>query len=237
MAVYRDLTYFFIFIVVFVNGDFFSDLDKLDIDSKLREIDKAINSIDKEDSIADNLRGKTKQRATDEEDPTLGSAVEMLADIFGSECKYQCKNGNNPVAKAEHVPTSNGCGSSGIKIDTEDIPGIEDCCNSHDYCYDTCNTDRTTCDKEFKECLHDACKKIQSSNKKKISHKDCKATADILYSGTAALGCDAFLKAQENSCSCKKTPKSDKSKKSEAHNVPKKEQQKRKPLGQRNDEL
>ncbi|XP_045214820.2 group XIIA secretory phospholipase A2-like [Mercenaria mercenaria] len=161
----------------------------------------------------------------EEDDPAdLGSAVEMLAGMFGGgECTYKCKNGNKPVAKAEHVPTSDGCGSSGIKIDTDDIPGAEDCCHEHDYCYDTCNSDRAKCDKEFKTCLHDTCNKLKTSkSKKKISYKDCKGTADIMYSGTLALGCDPFLKAQEKACHCRNTPKSGNDKKLNQKNDAKK---------------
>lgn len=37
---------------------------------------------------------------------------------------------------------------------------------------------------------------------------DCKAGADIMYSGAAALGCQPFLDAQEKACSCDVTSSS-----------------------------
>lgn len=50
-----------------------------------------------------------------------------------------------------------------------DLPGIEKCCDKHDYCYDTCNSARETCDKSFKTCLHDVCKHLKKNPK--ISQK------------------------------------------------------------------
>lgn len=95
---YTALNYFVVFTVTFVHADFFSDLDKLDIDSKLSEIDKAINSINRGDgdSVVNNIQAKSRGKVgKDDDDPTLGNAVEMLADLFGGDCKYQCKNGKD----------------------------------------------------------------------------------------------------------------------------------------------
>lgn len=36
---------------------------------------------------------------------------------------------------------------------------MTECCNTHDSCYETCNTDRDTCDNEFKNCLENMCVK------------------------------------------------------------------------------
>lgn len=188
------------------DDDFFKSLEKLDIDSKLREIDKAINSIDDDDSHRDFVPGSKKHDTkANKEETTLGDAVEMFADLFGNECIYKCKNGNQPKPKVGYKVSSNGCGSYGIKVDVDEIPGMEDCCHAHDHCYDTCNAQRTTCDKNFKQCLQNTCVKLKSSKaKKKVSDKDCRTAADLLYSATAALGCDPFLKSQENACSCGK---------------------------------
>ena len=44
-----------------------------------------------------------------------------------------------------------------FQFDTSAYPGFEGCCNRHDKCYDTCNKQREGCDKDFQECLKDAC--------------------------------------------------------------------------------
>ena len=35
------------------------------------------------------------------------------------------------------------------------------CCDTHDHCYDTCNSDKDKCDKDFKQCLLKMCNKLQ----------------------------------------------------------------------------
>jgi hypothetical protein len=98
MALRLALIYVSIFHLTFVSGDFFSDIEKLDIDAKLREIDKAINGIGKgEDPVIEKPRAKGRKSKPEDgskEEEDFGSAVEMLAGMFGGgECKYQCKNG------------------------------------------------------------------------------------------------------------------------------------------------
>ncbi|KAL4239619.1 hypothetical protein ACF0H5_000428 [Mactra antiquata] len=207
----------FIFLILLqtlgCHGDFFSDLDKLDIDSKLRAIDDVISSIDE-----DEPKPSGRKRKFNKAEDTLGDAVEALTDMFGEECNYKCENGNSPISKPGHVTSSNGCGSYGIKIDVEDLPGMETCCDNHDICYDTCNNKRKTCDKTFKTCLNNMCDKIKALQLSKVSHKECKMAADMMYSGSVALGCDSYLKAQENACTCSNTQKSKPSQQS--RNVP-----------------
>ena len=35
------------------------------------------------------------------------------------------------------------------------------CCNAHDICYDTCNSNRDKCDDDFKKCLDVMCEKLK----------------------------------------------------------------------------
>lgn len=58
-----------------------------------------------------------------------------------------------------------------FQINIQDVPGIGICCDEHDYCYDTCNSDKVKCDKDFKECLYGVCKDLK---KKKNSKTDSK---------------------------------------------------------------
>lgn len=95
MTVLNSLIYILI-CITYITGDFLSGLDKLDIDSKLRELNKAFNAIDNGDArvFGKNLRKpKHEEDQETEVEPSLGSAIEMLSGMFGGDCTYQCKNG------------------------------------------------------------------------------------------------------------------------------------------------
>lgn len=126
-----------------------------------------------------------------------------------------------PVRNKFYVPSSNGCGSLGLKIDTEYLPAVEmeTCCNNHDICYDTCNQDKELCDLEFKRCLYRYCDKSSAnwsgcSGKSPIGAavaKGCKAAAKMLFTGTMTLGCRSYLDSQERACYCETPSSSSKS--------------------------
>lgn len=84
-----------------------------------------------------------------------------------------------------------------------DHPGFTECCNEHDLCYDTCNSNRDNCDEEFKECLNNACE-FESIQRKRSNDKsmECKQLIELMHSGTVGLGCAAFKEAQRNACLC-----------------------------------
>lgn len=80
-----------------------------------------------------------------------------------------------------HKPESNGCGSFGYRVCTWSPSGIfffcrntytfyyqwneeklplkelEECCHTHDFCYDDCGADKDLCDLHFKKCLYKVC--------------------------------------------------------------------------------
>lgn len=91
-----------------------------------------------------------------------------------------------------------------MKIDTEYLPAPEmaKCCDDHDICYDTCNTDKEICDLDFKRCLYKYCDSFEKSAAGDILIKGCKAAAKMLFTGTMTLGCKAYLDAQERACFC-----------------------------------
>ena len=72
------------------------------------------------------------------------------------------------------------------------------CCNTHDICYDTCNSDKEKCDLEFKRCLYKYCDGYQTTG----IVNTCKGAAKLLFTGTTALGCKSFLDAQKAACFC-----------------------------------
>ena len=66
-----------------------------------------------------------------------------------------------------------------------------------------CNNDRNQCDDEFKSCLEYECFKTGVGNQFPKEQLDaCQTSADLMYSGTLALGCAAYKEAQRNACHC-----------------------------------
>ena len=55
-------------------------------------------------------------------------------------CEYRCEKGLDRVPREGHKPTSNGCGTSMIKISSK--ISFTSCCDKHDICYDTCGSVR-----------------------------------------------------------------------------------------------
>lgn len=103
-----------------------------------------------------------------------------------------------------HIPSSDGCGSLGMKIDTEYLPAAEmaTCCDTHDICYDTCNSDKELCDLDFKRCLYKYCDSFERSLAGDILIKGCKSAAKTLFVSSMTLGCKSYLDSQEKACFC-----------------------------------
>lgn len=124
-----------------------------------------------------------------------------------------------PKKNKFYTPSANGCGSLGLNINKEYLPAVEmeNCCNDHDICYDTCLKDKELCDIEFKRCLYNYCDTHEKSAIGSVVSKGCKAAAKMLFTGTMTLGCRSYLDAQERGCYCK-PPGSSKSDKSNDYN-------------------
>lgn len=73
--------------------------------------------------------------------------------------------GATPRPNRNHTPKANGCGSLGLQIDSQYLPVGEmtKCCDLHDMCYDTCNSDKEVCDMEFKRCLYRYCESYEKT--------------------------------------------------------------------------
>lgn len=134
----------------------------------------------------------------------LGDLAKILAQLAGGEnCAFRCPKGYKPLTNPKHKPSSDGCGSMGIKLDTSNFAGFTRCCDLHDICYDTCNNDRTQCDDDFKSCLDNECLLTGLGNRLPKKQLDaCQTSADLMYSGTLALGCASYKEAQRNACLC-----------------------------------
>lgn len=79
---------------------------------------------------------------------------------------------------------------------------MENCCNEHDICYDTCNKDKEMCDLDFKRCLYAYCDTHEKTAVGNIVVKGCKAASKMLFTGTLTLGCKSYLDSQARTCYC-----------------------------------
>lgn len=139
---------------------------------------------------------------------TVAKQFKTIHDVFDAaveeNCIFKCPvEGVAPKPHRNHMPKADGCGALGLKIDPAFLPigEMSKCCNAHDICYDTCNSNKEVCDVEFKRCLYQYC----DSHKKNLGGNmvtACKSAAKILFTGTMALGCKAYLDAQKNACYC-----------------------------------
>ncbi|KAH8300411.1 hypothetical protein KR018_004500 [Drosophila ironensis] len=135
---------------------------------------------------------------------------EVFDAAVEENCVFQCPapEGGGPAPRAVqnkfYTPTADGCGSLGLRISTEFLPAaeMEQCCNAHDICYDTCNSDKELCDLDFKRCLYKYCDSYEKSIASDLMTKGCKAAAKMLFTGTLTLGCRSYLDSQQRSCYC-----------------------------------
>ncbi|KAF5306265.1 hypothetical protein FQA39_LY08963 [Lamprigera yunnana] len=139
---------------------------------------------------------------------TVAKKFKTLHEVFDAaveeNCVFKCPvDGVVPKPNKNHVPKANGCGTLGLNIDESllHVSEMIKCCNQHDICYDTCNTNKEVCDVDFKQCLYRFCDSYEKNVGDKVV-KACKGTAKILFTGTLALGCKAYLDAQEKACYC-----------------------------------
>lgn len=149
---------------------------------------------------------------------TVARKIKDIHEVFNAaveeSCVFQCPGGTSAKPDWNHKPQSNGCGSLGLQINEEYLPLSEmtKCCNIHDICYDTCNSDKEKCDLEFKRCLYKYCEGYKNTGVTVVN--TCKAAAKVLFTGTTALGCKSYIDSQKKACYCdEKWSKSKKSKK------------------------
>ena len=131
---------------------------------------------------------------------------EFVDNSIGEECIFECsKKGYIAKPKSNYVPSTNGCGSLDFLFDDseESLIHVEkefsQCCDDHDYCYDSCGTDKDECDLIFKKCLYSKCK---SKQHKFFDAKKCRLKAKLFYVTVIGVGCQSFIDAQRNSCDC-----------------------------------
>ncbi len=136
----------------------------------------------------------------------IRKAEEFVDNTIGEDCQYECqRHGFVPVAKDEHEPTSNGCGSLDFLFDDSEESFVyvekefSSCCDIHDHCYDTCLEDKDECDLKFKKCLYKVCR---SKKGEYFGTKKCKLKAKLFYMTVLGVGCQSYLEAQKQACQC-----------------------------------
>ena len=134
---------------------------------------------------------------------------EFIDNTIGEECIYECpKRGYEPVPRPHYKPSSNGCGSLDMIFDDSEESWIHvekefiECCNKHDYCYDTCGADKDECDLKFKKCLYGTCRKKQHQF---IDSKKCRLKTKLFYLTVLGVGCQSYMTAQKAACQCVRT--------------------------------
>lgn len=129
-----------------VFGDVFQNL--IYVAKKFKVVHEVFDAAVEENCIFKCPGGKKMKKLT-----THNFLAAWIAIFFGN-----CLGGS-PTRNKFYIPSADGCGSLGMKINTEYLPATEmaSCCNEHDICYDTCNKDKELCDLDFKRCLYNYC--------------------------------------------------------------------------------
>jgi hypothetical protein len=157
----------------------------------------------------------------------------LCGDQFIDDARECCVNGEavakhpigdlskcpNRVAHPGHVPGFNGCGPAALQGVQFIIPqgyksaSFTDACNGHDVCYDTCNTNKGTCDMGFGESMVQSCTEtyqpIISDEadpilKQRFNYEFtlCKLAAFRFFNAVSLAGQGAFDSAQKDACDC-----------------------------------
>lgn len=137
----------------------------------------------------------------------LKRANEVTNALIDEECIFECPYNHKAVPNPDHVKKANGCGSLNIIFDDSDASPVRldreftECCNEHDFCYDTCGADKDLCDLQLKKCMYSVCKTKKSEL---FEVKPCKMNAKAAYLLVMAMGCPLYRDSQKEACVCKK---------------------------------
>lgn len=110
-----------------------------------------------------------------------------------------------------YTPTANGCGSgfwSSIPPYGSlyrDLGYFTACCNNHDVCYGTCQSQKAICDVAFYLCMYLACDGATST----LSRWACRSDATFFFGAVRWFGQGAFDSAQRAACVCCDQPNPD----------------------------
>jgi hypothetical protein len=90
---------------------------------------------------------------------------------------------------------------------------FEECCNTHDICYDSCNSVKSSCDSVFRACMSQRCAEVERPGRGRALVlltlgvlarvlSDCRAWSESYFTAVHTQGCSAYLAAQRTACIC-----------------------------------
>ena len=77
-------------------------------------------------------------------------------------------------------------------------PGLRDCCFEHDICYGTCSKTKKECDDVLSDCMDLYCHSMDTERHR----KSCNVASNLMDTSVEKLGCESYLKLQEEACDC-----------------------------------
>lgn len=132
----------------------------------------------------------------------------LVATLQGDPKDIVCPEGQTLKPKANSSVEPNGCGGSDLQRQMDSIFNpfrkyMTTCCNDHDICFATCNSDGSA-KKSFKECNDDfnSCLKRQCKKASTIEKPLCKAWAKAYYVAVDQLGGSFYNADQKEYCTC-----------------------------------
>lgn len=110
------------------------------------------------------------------------------------------------VPNAGHTCVPNGCGGSGgVGVPNSlGAANFRPSCNTHDCCYDRCNSTRATCDTDFRANLQAVCAAAYpgSGVVQSMQRGSCNSAANTYYGFVNRFGQTYYDAAQRESCDC-----------------------------------
>ena len=124
-------------------------------------------------------------------------------DILGQKkpcSEYAKTRGSGSSAKGRTSEQNKPANPNGCTL-APDQPSIffsfRPACDAHDICYQTCGSNRETCDSSFRSDLFDICSAFRSI---RVIYAECIAKASIYYAAVAIAGGIAFESQQDDKC-------------------------------------
>lgn len=123
----------------------------------------------------------------------------------------------NMVPNPRHTPSSNGCGippfvSDGYTMYCNNTYRADfgPYCDAHDICYDTCKSDRITCDTNFYSGMRSVCETFRSYARSHVGqcpnwpteYVDCEDDRSYFKSFVVNAGKSAWKSSQKKACNC-----------------------------------
>lgn len=109
------------------------------------------------------------------------------------------------VSHPGYIPYVNGCGgqdswTGSLIPDSFGTADFRPCCDTHDRCYETCNSAKSACDGSLYNCQTSACFAAYSANQIMLGF--CVQVAITYYNAVSGVGQPYYDDGQRSSCDC-----------------------------------